>query len=265
MGKPTKETAHIIKQLGILNESRGTDSTGLAIIHNTGFELYKKAVNSTTFFNDLEKTNKVAMYRKLSFLTIMGHTRMATRGAVTDENAHPFAYKDTVFSHNGIISNFDELQATHKTDFQVDSEIIGHLLEEKDYHKAFKSLAGMFAIPYVRMQQPNMLNVAIHSQVFSFAYKGDQLYYSSEFRHLQKALHGKGFAICTTGDNKLYRFYVIQNKGIAISREKIEAKPYVYTPYSYGYEYENWRPIHNTSQSGKPYRKWDWHNQQWMD
>ena len=237
IGKPTKETPRIIKHLGLLNESRGGDSTGLAVITRKNIVIDKKAINATAYFKGLNKHKVVAQYRNASFLTVLGHTRLATTGMVNDKNAHPFMQDNIIFTHNGIISNFYELETEHKTDFNVDSEIIGHLLANIDYKEAFKNLAGFFTVPYVDILQPDLLHVAVHNQVFSYAFKGDQVYYSSDIKHLKYALMGLGFQICQGGDDVLYRFYMVNNK-MTVSKEKITAKPYVYAGYSTsGYSY----------------------------
>lgn len=235
IGKPTKDTSSVIQKLGILNESRGGQSTGIALITKKNVQLYKKAVSSPVFFNDLQKAKHVNLQKHVDLLTVLGHTRLATHGDVTDKNAHPFHIGRIVFAHNGVITNFEELQLKHKTKYEVDSQIIGHLLDKKDKVKAFKKLSGMFAIPFVDLLERDMLQVAIHNQEFAYAYKGQQLYYSSDIKHLRQALQGKDFNICESGNNKLYKFY-ITGTGIAISKETIEAASSGYNMNSfYGY------------------------------
>ena len=91
----------------------------------------------------------------------IGHTRWATHGGVTVENAHPHTdcKQEVAVLHNGIVENFQELKEElqekgHKFTSETDTEVIAHLIEEylkkKDFvtsvREAFNKLKGLNAI-----------------------------------------------------------------------------------------------------------------------
>lgn len=234
LGKPTKQTSGIIKHLGELNQARGRDSTGLAFITPSQGKIYKDAVKAEEFFKEQKAIELLCNYRKNDFLTILGHTRAASRGAVNSENAHPFKEGSIFFTHNGVINNFDDLMKEYKVDYQVDSQIIGYLLDKKSkFLDAFKELGGYFTVPYVDTKTIDTLKVAIHNNVFSYAIRGNQLYYSSDINHLKTALDNHtGFSINDSNGDTQYSFYPFNNT-IAVSQDKIEAKPY-YKAWEFG-------------------------------
>jgi glucosamine--fructose-6-phosphate aminotransferase (isomerizing) len=122
-------------------EYRGYDSVGIATI--TGDKiLVRKGVGKVV------EVNKSLDLGKMQGQTGIGHTRWATHGGVTDNNAHPHSActNEIAVVHNGIIENYNELKqglilGGHVFKSQTDSEVIAHLLEvhysnEQDIKKA---------------------------------------------------------------------------------------------------------------------------------
>lgn len=146
-------------------EYRGYDSAGIAVIENGKINVTKKSGRLSVLKNELEKGEP-------SKSTIgIGHTRWATHGAPTDENAHPHLSENKIFAvvHNGIIENFAELKTRLSSSgvrffSETDTEVIAAILE-KNYDGSFLSavtktigeLEGAFALAILCKDFPNEL------------------------------------------------------------------------------------------------------------
>ncbi len=145
-------------------EYRGYDSTGIATLDGKGFHWEKMAGNLQTLLATLRGV-------RLTGTIGIGHTRWATHGPPTRENAHPHFSCDgsVALVHNGIVENFEELKnallsSGHRFRSETDTEVIVHLLE-KHYHSdalaavcaSVSQLVGSFALAILFRDQPNAL------------------------------------------------------------------------------------------------------------
>ncbi|MFH1106591.1 MAG: glutamine--fructose-6-phosphate transaminase (isomerizing) [Candidatus Micrarchaeota archaeon] len=136
-GKSEKAGELLFEGLRTL-EYRGYDSAGIAVVEGAVMRVEKEAGNLDRFAEKVD-------VRSIAGTRGIAHTRWATHGFVTRENAHPHLSCDGRIAvvHNGIIENFQELHARLATSGHVfksttDTEVIAHLIEE--HSKAGESL-----------------------------------------------------------------------------------------------------------------------------
>ncbi len=152
-------------------EYRGYDSAGIAVVDDESAISVRRAAGK---LRDLEK---VVAERPLHGRYGIGHTRWATHGRPTEENAHP--HRDCtgrlVVIHNGIIENYLELKKDlqargHVFVTETDTEIVAHALEEEikehgvDLPGAFRAvlprLRGIYALVAISADVPDTLVAA---------------------------------------------------------------------------------------------------------
>jgi glucosamine--fructose-6-phosphate aminotransferase (isomerizing) len=145
-------------------EYRGYDSAGIAFFKEDKIDIIRSAGK----IRDLEVLIREA---GISSSTGLGHTRWATHGKPSEENAHPHRAESIVIVHNGIIENYlslkEQLMAKgHIFKSETDSEVICHLIEDfmkdgMEFERAVKSaineMHGAFAIGIINENSPDRI------------------------------------------------------------------------------------------------------------
>ncbi len=162
-GDATKIVLNGLKKL----EYRGYDSWGISVMNGGGILLEKHA----------GQIGNAETKLPVSSLAI-GHTRWATHGGVTMENAHPHLCCNGEVSvvHNGIIENFQEIRNAlkqHTFSSQTDTEVIPHLIEEQLANSnipieqaisaALKKITGSYALLVISSREPGKI-VAVRKE-----------------------------------------------------------------------------------------------------
>ena len=143
-------------------EYRGYDSAGIAIFH-------KKKIKQTRVKGSLENLEKKLNNVDFDGNLGIGHTRWATHGKVSEQNAHPHYVEGFSIVHNGIIENYPHLKeqvlaSGAKLQSETDSEIIAHLLSKafdktQDILQAILEtiplLKGVYAVLAINEKQPD--------------------------------------------------------------------------------------------------------------
>jgi glucosamine--fructose-6-phosphate aminotransferase (isomerizing) len=153
-------------------EYRGYDSAGITTLHNKKLHT-RKGIGKLA---EVESTNSLST---LPGTIGIGHTRWATHGGVTKDNAHPHfdCNNDISVVHNGTIENYQELRREltgkgHKLISETDTEVIPHLLEDEMKSGAsleeavlamVPKLDGSYAFLAISSREPDKL-VAIRKE-----------------------------------------------------------------------------------------------------
>ncbi|HUI52747.1 MAG TPA: glutamine--fructose-6-phosphate transaminase (isomerizing) [Terriglobales bacterium] len=165
---PKKVVPVIIEGLRKL-EYRGYDSAGIAVVNSAGKIEIRRAPGK------LKNLEEVLRESPIEGTYGIGHTRWATHGRPTEENAHP--HRDCtgqyVVVHNGIIENYLELKEKlaregHKFSTETDTEVVAHLVEkyakelpfEEAVRKTLKDLRGIYSLVFLSAKDPQKLIAA---------------------------------------------------------------------------------------------------------
>jgi len=149
-------------------EYRGYDSAGVAIIGPQGLAVVRAR-------GKLQNLEQLVAREQPVGSTGIGHTRWATHGRPSDENAHPHQYGGVAVVHNGIIENHLELKeqlraAGHVFSSETDTEIFAHLIADAmeagagdllaATRRALGRVRGTYALAVVARQEPGTIVAA---------------------------------------------------------------------------------------------------------
>jgi glutamine---fructose-6-phosphate transaminase (isomerizing) len=176
-------------------EYRGYDSAGIAVAGN-GDQLQVRRAEGK-----LRNLEEAIRLKPLHGSYGLGHTRWATHGRPTEENAHP--HRDCtgkiVVVHNGIVENYLSLKKKlieegHKFTTETDTEIIAHLIEkhlfkagnghkpclEDAVRRTVKELRGVFALGVISVDEPNKIVAARNGPPLVVGLGNDEYFVASD-------------------------------------------------------------------------------------
>lgn len=156
-------TAILVEGLKRL-EYRGYDSAGLAVIDNARIARERRS-------GKVRELELAAAAAKINGHIGIAHTRWATHGAPTEDNAHPHISGDVAVVHNGIIENYEELRREltgqgYVFVSQTDTEVVAHLVHRELRHtpdllaavqSSVKYLHGAYALGIILASEPERL------------------------------------------------------------------------------------------------------------
>jgi glucosamine--fructose-6-phosphate aminotransferase (isomerizing) len=144
-------------------EYRGYDSAGVAFFSDKGIEVRRRTGKIKELASLIESESPVSH-------TTIGHTRWATHGRPSEENAHPHRSNGIVLVHNGIIENYLELRKKLSAEgynftSETDTEVICHLINayakdrplEDAVRLALKDVRGAYALAVMKEGEPDKI------------------------------------------------------------------------------------------------------------
>ena len=149
-------------------EYRGYDSAGIYVNNQAGKDYLVKEVGKISKLEDAVTDDVIGSVG-------IGHTRWATHGKPTVENAHPHFSEDNRFYlvHNGVLTNFEELKEKYlqgvdfksQTDTEVAVQLVDHFAKEgmdgeAAFRKALGLIQGSYAFAMIDKEQPDRIFVA---------------------------------------------------------------------------------------------------------
>ena len=148
-------------------EYRGYDSSGVAVMQ-AGKIAVRRSVGKLAKLQDSLKEND------LKGTIGIGHTRWATHGKPSEQNAHPHRSKGCVLVHNGIIENYQPLKQQlekdgYKFESETDTEVVAHLIDKylqqgqrlaEAVRSATKEVRGSYALAVISEQEPGTVIAA---------------------------------------------------------------------------------------------------------
>lgn len=230
-GNITFKEEKIFTTLLMLDVIRGKHSTGVASLH--------KDINTPVVKVVKDKLNAVDFMDLASFRTLMwkkhyilmGHNRWATKGAIVQENAHPFEFDNIVGAHNGSLNS--QLSFHEGNRFAVDSQALYSELNHSDAATMWSKTNGAAALSWID-KRDNSLNFLRNKERplwFTTINKGETLVWASEHWMIHVACSREGFALDEAPRevalNTLYTFPIEMKIGAKITYNRTEVEPYV--------------------------------------
>lgn len=143
----TKEQVDAFDNLLFIDSLRGMDSTGVFVVDKEGNMDWAKEASPSFYYRMDDAYRDITRTAFQRGRALVGHNRAATKGAVTDQNAHPFTVDDRItLCHNGTLWGGWEKLTDEKVD--VDSHAIAHVIHQNgdDVEKALQQINGAFAL-----------------------------------------------------------------------------------------------------------------------
>lgn len=190
----------------VLDTFRGPDSTGFASIRNNGDVKIAKIASHPFDLFDTKKFNDA--FNAFSSTVLLGHNRLATKGKVNHNNAHPFEYGHIIGAHNGTLhhSSWQALDKLNGEPTDVDSQAIFLAISKFGIEETIKHMEGAWALVWIDMEKKTLNFLRNKERTFWYGYTEDwkKLFWASEWPMIRAA--------CDLSD-KDYKMAALDAKG----------------------------------------------------
>lgn len=231
----------------IILRNRGYDSAGITTLNNTTEKfITTKFANDPGTNNSLDKISIKSNEHEGNFIGI-GHTRWATHGSKSDENAHPHIdyCEQVALVHNGIIENYQKLKDFllkngYEFKSETDTEVIVNLISyyykkgsspQKAITQACQDMEGTWGLAIIFKEDPNHIYVSRNGSPILIGYNDNITFISSEANAFSNFVNQyiivKDKEILKVGinnptqNNKLMEKYQVKT----VNQDKVELKP----------------------------------------
>lgn len=237
----------VMKKLLVFDYFRGPDSTGFASMQShpvtgpKGWKLAKLASNPIDLFDMKRFNDALNGHTSTVFL---GHNRLATRGVINNNNAHPYAFPkadgtgDIVCAHNGTldVSSWRALEEATGEKYDVDSMAVAAAVAKLGIDETIPLLQGAWALVWFDTGDNTLNFIRNKERPLWYAYneKFDKLFWASEWPTIHAAINlsanpdklyeKDGFRFWAAKEDWHYKFDVEALKGGADARPKPRVK-----------------------------------------
>lgn len=209
-GKLEVRDEKTIKKMLLYDFFRGPDSTGFAAMRSSdkSVKIAKLASHPVDLFDSKKFQDALSGWNSEVFL---GHNRLATKGAVTGENAHPYQYGHITGAHNGTLDkkSWDALNDKLGDKTDVDSQAIIRCIAEFGIEETAPLLEGAWALVWMDSKDGTINFLRNKERTFWYSYSKafDKVFWASEWPFIDAALRTSEtkYELYTTDDN--FRFF----------------------------------------------------------
>lgn len=252
MGPPGQKLLGILETMLTVDIVRGKDSTGVAAINNKHMRFTKGVLYPLELMRCKQYKQFILNNVEETYCYI-GHNRAATRGEVTNGNAHPFMHKNIVMVHNGTLKS--HIQVHKDKSFGTDSESIAYAIAHKGIEWTWNNLDGAAALVWYDRKKEALNIIRNDERPLQFMYSKDKkyLFIASETWMIKNVCQRARIKLETENSWKpkedvMFSFkYDPEKQTVTESSEELEPKKKSYT------------------YTGGRRGRWDATNQRWID
>ena len=190
----TLDETRVFRDMLLIDTLRGFDSTGVfGVDYDGNVEVLKEASNGASFVQTVDYRAFDSWICQRGMYAV-GHNRAATRGSISDKNAHPFVIEDNiVLVQNGTYKG----DHSHHKDTEVDTEAVAHVIhEEPDIEKALQKINAAYALVWYNVKEKTLNIIRNDERPMFIAYtKQGAIVFASELETILAACARNGVAL----------------------------------------------------------------------